>query len=115
MAGICSMSDLKEISTEGFFALYEKNPNLCLIDVRSEEEFLEVHAKMAKLIPLDQIDKNSIADLAKLAKDQPVYLICRSGRRSATAGEIFLEAGYQEVYNVLGGTLDWVDKNLPTT
>lgn len=39
-------------------------------------------------------------------KDQPIYVICRSGNRSATATRMLLEAGYQAT-NVAGGMRAW--------
>jgi rhodanese-related sulfurtransferase len=39
---------------------------------------------------------------------------CRSGRRSAKAGSILLEAGFTKVYNLAGGILAWDEANLAT-
>ena len=44
------------------------------------------------------------------AADQPVVLICRSGRRSAAVSRLLSEqAGYAKVYNVKGGIVGWLD------
>ena len=46
-------------------------------------------------------------------KDTRVYLICRSGSRGRQACEKFLAAGYDNVVNVEGGTLEWERAGLP--
>jgi len=40
---------------------------------------------------------------AKVSKDKPVLLICRSGKRSADAAEAATKAGLKQIYNVLEG------------
>ena len=40
---------------------------------------------------------------AKVRKDEPVLLLCRSGKRSALAAEAATKAGFLSVFNVLEG------------
>ena len=47
------------------------------------------------------------------SKDEPLYLICRSGSRGRQACEKFLAAGFTNVVNVEGGTLACVEAGLP--
>lgn len=42
------------------------------------------------------------------AKDKPVILYCASGGRSALAGKMLKDLGYEKVFN-LGGFKDWAD------
>lgn len=42
------------------------------------------------------------------AKDRPVILYCASGGRSALAGKMLKDLGYEKVFN-LGGFKDWAD------
>src|SRR5580704_14908628 len=42
------------------------------------------------------------------AKDKSVVLYCASGGRSALAGKVLKDLGYENVYN-LGGFKDWAD------
>ena len=49
-----------------------------------------------------------------LDKEKPVYLYCRSGKRSASAAEKLKEAGFTEVYNLKGGILAWKEKQYET-
>ena len=109
------MTVLQEISTTDLHNLQKKKPGIHLIDVRTEEEFNEGHAKDAINRPLGTIAASRIGEELGLSPTEPIYLICRSGGRSAKAGEAFLEAGFSNVYNVVGGTLDWLEKGLPTS
>ncbi|MCD0156464.1 rhodanese-like domain-containing protein [Deinococcus sp. UR1] len=81
-----------------------------LVDVREPNEFAEVHAEGATLIPLSEFE----ARFSELPKDRELVMICRSGARSARAGEYLKAQGYSQVVNVAGGTLAWVEAGLPT-
>lgn len=87
-----------------------KKENVQFIDVRTPEEFSGGHAPKAVNYPLDKIEN----DLAKLDKNKPVYVICQTGRRSQKAAETLQKAGFKEIYNVTGGTRDWIVEGLPT-
>lgn len=39
--------------------------------------------------------------------DAAIVLVCRSGRRSATAAASLVARGYAEVYNLVGGMIRW--------
>ncbi len=84
-----------------------------LIDVRTPVEFQEVHAVMAKNVPLDSLDPNAVAEQRKGAASAPLYIICRSGSRSMNACGQFVAAGHAQVVNVEGGTLAWDEAGLP--
>ncbi|HEX7022889.1 MAG TPA: rhodanese-like domain-containing protein [Trueperaceae bacterium] len=45
--------------------------------------------------------------LPELPKDQPVILVCERGQLSELAGLYLEAAGFQEVYNLLGGMRAW--------
>jgi phage shock protein E len=79
------------------------------IDVRTPEEFAAGHAYRARNIPLDQLSDN----LDKLEKNEPVYLICQSGRRSKDAAEILVRAGFSQAISIAGGTNAWREAGLP--
>jgi len=49
--------------------------------------------------------------LAQLAQS-PLYLICRSGARSALAAESLQRMGFTQVYSVAGGMQAWLDAGL---
>jgi rhodanese-related sulfurtransferase len=81
-----------------------------LLDVRQPEEFAAIRAPDAKLIPLGELPSR-LPEIAAY-KDQPIVVICRSGRRSAKAVDLLKEAGYGNVSNVAGGMNGWESDGL---
>lgn len=81
-----------------------------LVDVREGHEYEEVHAEGARLLPLSEFE----ARYGELPQDRPLVMICRSGARSARAGQFLLDHGYGNVVNLAGGTLAWAEGGLPT-
>ncbi len=76
-----------------------------LIDVREEEEWVEGHLKLAKLLPLSELQQG-IAQLEGFNKETKVYLHCRSGQRVLSAAP-FLEAeGFKQVVPLKEGFED---------
>ncbi|MFC6590865.1 rhodanese-like domain-containing protein [Deinococcus lacus] len=82
-----------------------------LIDVREPDEYAAVHAKGAQPLALSELPSR----FAELPKDRDLVLICRSGGRSARAGEFLVEQGYDaaRLHNLAGGTAAWVEQGLP--
>ena len=83
------------------------------IDVRTPVEFREVHVESARNVPLDRLDPVALMQARHGARDEPLYLICRSGSRGRQACERYLAAGFTNVVNVEGGTLACMDCGLP--
>lgn len=79
-----------------------KHQNLPIIDVREVDEYAAGHVPNAKNLPLSTLAEN----FATLDKEQPYYLICQVGGRSARAAEFLSQQGF-DVTNVMGGTSAW--------
>jgi len=84
-----------------------------LIDVRTPVEFREVHVEFARNVPLHRLDPAVLMQSRNRPKDEPLYLICRSGSRGRQACAKFLAAGFTNVVNIDGGTLACVESGLP--
>lgn len=82
-----------------------------LLDVREPGEYASGHAPNAVLIPLGQLGSRMQEITAY--KDKPVAVMCRSGRRSASATKQLAEAGFSQVKNVNGGIMAWEQAGLP--
>ena len=78
-------------------------PNAVILDVRSKAEFDTGHIGGALLIPHTEIEDKVGALIPD--KTTPVYLYCRSGRRSQAALEKMRRMGYKKLHN-LGGFND---------
>lgn len=84
-----------------------------LIDVRTPLEFREVHLSFAKNIPLDRLNAKEIVATRNESSANPLYVICRSGKRGRQACEKLIAAGMGNVVNVEGGTAAWEQAGLP--
>jgi rhodanese-related sulfurtransferase len=81
-----------------------------LLDVREPDEWAAGHVPEATHIPLGQLG----ARTAELPQDREIYVICRSGVRSARAAQALNSAGWQAT-NVAGGMQDWAAAGRPMT
>ena len=90
-----------------------KTRRIDLLDVRTPVEYRELHVAAARNVPLDKLDPSAVMQARNGSKDEPLYLICRSGSRGRQACEKFLASGFTNVINVEGGTLAWAECGLP--
>jgi rhodanese-related sulfurtransferase len=79
-----------------------------LLDVREHDEWAAGYAPGARHIPLGELGARS----GEIPLDQTVYVICRSGVRSARAAQDLVAAGWSAV-NVAGGMRDWAASGRP--
>ena len=100
---------MKTISPVELQSILTTHPGAAVIDVRTPVEFAEVHVPQARSVPLDELNPGSL----QLPKDQPVYLLCRSGQRATKAAEKFAKEGFTQPVVIAGGTLAWIDAQLP--
>lgn len=89
----------------------ERGESINLIDVRTPVEYREVHAVIARNVPLDQLNPTDV--LAGHDTEEPLYVICRSGNRASKACEAIAAAGFHNVVNIEGGTQAWDAAGLP--
>ena len=79
-----------------------------LVDVREADEWAAGHIAGAVHIPLATVPER----LDAVRSASPVHLVCKSGGRSARAGEYLAGLGIDAV-NVTGGMLAWQRAGLP--
>lgn len=82
-----------------------KKKNIQLVDVRTEKEFNESCVEKALNINIEQADFES--KIQHLDKNKPVYVYCRSGKRSDKAAKKMETLGFKKIYDVKGGILAW--------
>ena len=92
------------INAEKAKEMMESLEEFVLLDARSEEEFSEGHIPGAIVIPHEEISERAESEIPE--KEVPVFVYCRSGRRSKIAAEALVSLGYSEVYE-FGGIIDW--------
>jgi rhodanese-related sulfurtransferase len=81
-----------------------------VVDVRTPREFNAGHIDGA--LNLDISNRDFKAKIAELDKNKPVYLYCRSGKRSARAARMLSTMGFLEVYDLKGGIINWQQNQL---
>ena len=82
----------------------QNTKDFILLDVRTPEEFLEQHLPGAILLTDSRISAEAEEKLPN--KDTPIFVYCRSGRRSAGAANQLVNMGYTQIYD-FGGIIDW--------
>ena len=79
---------------------------LQVLDVRRPDEYKAGHLKNSVIVTWGEKDFEKQA-LAKLSKDKPVLVYCRSGRRSTAASEALAKLGFSKIHNLEGGITAW--------
>jgi sulfur-carrier protein adenylyltransferase/sulfurtransferase len=100
---------IKEISPQELRQWQERGEDLQVIDVREPHEYAIVNIG-AELMPLATVSAN--AD--RIDRDKKVVVHCKMGGRSAKAiRELEEKFGFQNLYNLKGGILGYIDEVEP--
>lgn len=98
-----------------------------VIDIREPAEYASGHIAQAVNLPRGVLEFQLVAhpqiaggcedpqQVLQQLKTRPVYLICRSGGRSALAADSLQQMGLEQVFSVAGGMQAWQDSGKPTT
>src|ERR1700729_4339143 len=101
---------MKEVSVQELKEKMDNHEDFQLIDVREDFEY-EMSNLGGTLIPLGGI----LIEADKIARDKPVIVQCRSGKRSAAAiMQLEQQFGFTNLYNLAGGILAWADEIDPS-
>ncbi len=107
--------ELQSLTPAEAWKLCQENSRALLIDVRSSMEHLFVgHPVGAVHVPwIDEpdwvVNPHFVTDIRKLIlggvvgdddSSVPIVLICRSGKRSKEAGQLLIDSGIHNVYNI---------------
>lgn len=94
--------------------VHERREDVLLVDVRRPDEYTGElgHILGSKLLTLE----TDFAEGAKaLPRDIGIVFVCRSGGRSSRAAAHALSLGFESVFNMSGGMLEWNKRGLPTS
>lgn len=101
---------LQELTIEEYNQDFDGKQEYQLIDVREIEEWEDVRLPNTVNIPMSEFQLR----MDEISEDTPIVLVCRTGGRSQQVGDYLVASGYDNVYNLLEGTMGWVRRNLPT-
>lgn len=97
----------KRLNVEQFKKAIE-DPSVQILDVRTPKEFMEGHIPNAK--NLNVLDTSNFKlQIQKLNPEKPIYLYCRSGKRSLTALRILEKKGFINAFDLKGGYIAWLN------
>jgi rhodanese-related sulfurtransferase len=117
-------AQIREVTVQQLATVLQ-NHQAIFIDVREPDEFQQGRVDHAVNYPRGMLEMkihqhpavaahcDAAVALTEIAA-QPVYLMCRSGARSALAALSLQQMGFSQVFSVAGGYQAWVDAGYPT-
>lgn len=97
---------MKNLTQEQWKESLENDKNAAILDVRTEEEFIEGFIPEAANIDIYK-GQGFLDEVEKLDKSKNYYVYCRSGARSAQACALMDQKGFSNAYNLMGGISEW--------
>ena len=104
-------SRVREVSVEETRKRMASSPDVRLIDVREDNEWLTAHAAGAEHLGKGIIER----DIESKAPDKSTELIlyCGGGYRSALVADVLQQMCYTNVYSMAGGWKAWNESGAP--
>jgi rhodanese-related sulfurtransferase len=94
------------LSQEDWVSQLNADTNAVILDVRTDEEWNE-----GIILGAIQNDiykgQGFIYRLEELDKSKNYYVYCKAGGRSAQACSIMNQMGFENMYNLMGGFMNW--------
>ncbi len=85
--------------------------DIVVLDVREEDEWVEGHLEGAMRLYVGHLEER----LDEIPRDKEIAVMCTVGHRAGLASSILLRAGFESVYNILGGFEAWTNAGYPVT
>ena len=96
------LDGISVISPQDFL---EKSTNQLIVDVRTPKEYNEGHLESA--VNINFFEDNFLDQFSGYSKDIPIFVYCRSGKRSGNASKKLSKLGFKHVYDLNGGIKKW--------
>jgi len=106
----CSSSTAATNMNASEFSKKVAESGVITLDVRTPFEFATGHIQGAQNIDFDS--GNFATLIESLDKNATYAVYCRSGNRSGQAVTIMTDAGFNSVYNLNGGVIDWTNAGM---
>lgn len=100
----------ENVDASTFSNLIEQGGGL-LLDVRTPGEYSRGHIAGSTLI--DIADPGAANKINMLQKNKPVYVYCLTGSRSQVVANYMVQNGFDKVYNLQRGIVEWHQMSLP--
>jgi hydroxyacylglutathione hydrolase len=103
------ISEVSQVSVQKLKNMIQSEEDIFILDVRRENEWIEGRIKGSKRIYLGLLEKKT----DELPRHVPIVVVCKTGNRSSFGTSILLRAGFERVYNCLGGIEAWTKSGFP--
>lgn len=87
----------------------EKSKGQLIIDIRTPQEFQQGYIEGA--VNINYFDRDFLEKISQYDKSKPVFVYCRSGNRTSSASRKIAVLGFEKVYDLQGGILNWMRNN----
>jgi len=103
------VAKLNMVTVNDLKRLFDAKENITVLDVRRINEWNEGHIEGSMHIYSGKLEQET----SKLPHDKPIYVICKTGNRSSFGASVLLRAGFDQVFNCLGGIDAWKKAGFP--
>jgi len=108
----CNAQNKAQLNADDFEKAIRSASPVQVLDVRTPGEYFSGHISDALLA--DWNDRKEFdRRISYINKDQPLYVYCQAGGRSAAAAAKLRKLGYQNVYELNGGINGWKASGKP--
>jgi sulfur dioxygenase len=110
---LAELNRVRQLSADEVRTMLASSEPPFLLDVREPNEFRGElgHIGGSVLIPLRSLAERSTE--LEPHRGRSIVAVCRSGVRSTTAAAMLYGLGFERVYNLKDGMVDWNDRKLP--
>jgi rhodanese-related sulfurtransferase len=99
----------RDLTPEDVQAALQQDPNLRVLDVRTDFEHGLYRLPGSCLVPVQELHQR----ISELDPQSRWLVYCEHGRRSLFACEILQENGFAQLINLQGGIAHWIARGLP--
>ena len=114
LSGSCAGNEYGAISVQQAYRLIQEmkgNGAFRIIDCRSPREFAQ--SRIENAINMDISNDKFLSAYDGLARENVYLLYCRSGNKSSIVMKHMKEKGFQRVYDMSGGIVQWTRQGYP--
>lgn len=98
----------RDLTPEEAHAALRAEPDLRILDVRTDPEYQQHHIDGALLLPIQELEMRH----QELDPNTSWLVTCEHGVRSLAACEFLANLGFVDLRNIQGGMARWVGENL---
>lgn len=109
--GTDTIVPLTALEAKSLIDQHETSPQFVILDIRTPQEFAQGH--IAGAVNLDYYSRDFSKNLEKLDKSKTYLMYCRSGNRSGRTLAIVDRMGFNKIYHLKNGIVEWQAKKLP--